>query len=262
MVEAARHDSSGSPPVHAAPGTAPLGCRPIRLLLVDHEVLFTDLLGRLLAAESDFALIGAASSGEEALKIAASDPPMVALVALDLPGIDGLATTHGLKALCPEIGVVVVSHSEEFGVVTRALDVGASGFVHKWQAADELFAMIRAVADGLVTLEDRRRMTGDVGMTPCGASTDDRRKPHIRLTPRETEVLRLASTGLSNRQIADALFLSDHTVLGYLKNVFTKLGVHSKLQAVMLGISEGLIPMPAIVPSDDDEPTPSGSVGR
>ncbi len=178
----------------------------------------------------------------------------MALVALDLPGIDGLATTHGLRALCPDVAVVIVTHSTAANALT-ALDVGAAGFVHKWQAVDELLAMIRAVADGGVTLEDRRRTIGDPGLAPCVGPTD-RRTPHMEMTSRETEVLRLASAGLSNRQIAEALFLSEHTVLGYLKHVFIKLGVHTKLQAVMLGIAEGLIPMPTVVRSGDHEPTP------
>ncbi len=97
---------------------------------------------------------------------------------------------------------------------------------------------------------ERHESRGSPLLAPCGA-TDERQTAHSRLTPRENEVLRLASAGLSNRQIADALSLSDHTVLGYLKHVFTKLGVHSKLQAVMAGIAEGLIPMPTLVLSDD-----------
>src|SRR4029079_14538901 len=79
---------------------------------------------------------------------------------------------------------------------------------------------------------------------------DDRRAPDRRLTVREVEVLRLAATGMSNRRIADALYLSEHPGLGDLKSLSVKLGVHSKLQAVVLGISEGLIPLP--VPEADD----------
>jgi two-component system nitrate/nitrite response regulator NarP len=228
---------------------------------VDSEILFADAIGQMLAAEPDFEFLGSARSGEEALRIAAIAPPSIALVAFELPGIDGLKTTLALKALCPDASVVIMAHPTKSDVAHRALDAGATGFVSKGQVVDDLLATIRSVADGEISMPERRQSPRDRRL-PTLASPEDRRAPSKGLTDREADVLRLASTGLSNRRIAEALFLSEHTVLGYLKNVFVKLGVHSKLQAVMLGIAEGLIPMPTVAPADDREPAKSEPMAR
>ena len=154
-----------------------------------------------------------------------------------------------------------MAHSTEPDVAHRALGAGATGFVSKGQVGDDMLATIRSVADGEISMSDRRQTPCD-RRVPTLARPDDRRAPSLAITDREADVLRLASTGLSNRRIAEALFLSEHTVLGYLKNVFVKLGVHSKLQAVMLGIAEGLIPMPTVTPADDTEPARSAPMPR
>jgi len=229
---------------------------PIRVLLVDHHALLTDALGRLLADESDLVL-RMATSGEEALTIAAVDRPAVAVVALSLPGIGGLATIRGLRALSDRTAIVALSTDDDRDAAFAVVDAGASGLVSKLSPASELVRAIRYAASGRTTVPDRRR-----AQVPRGplAPADDRRAPDRRLTDREVEVLRLAATGMSNRRIANALYLSEHTVLGYLKSLSVKLGVHSKLQAVVLGISEGLIPLP--VPDADDAPVSPERSGR
>ena len=228
---------------------------PIRLLLVDHHVLFTDALGHLLAAEPDFEVRNA-GSGEEALTIAAVDEPAVAIVALSLPGIGGLATIRGLRALSDRTAVVAVTAQLEPDAVFEVVDAGASGLVAQASPASELVRAIRFAAAGRTTVPDRRHTDGRRSRIPA----DDRRAPDRRLTDREVEVLRLAATGMSNRRIANALFLSEHTVLGYLKSLSVKLGVHSKLQAVVLGISEGLISLPVPV-ADTEVPAWAATTG-
>jgi DNA-binding NarL/FixJ family response regulator len=213
---------------------------PIRLLLVDHHALLTDALGRLLADEPDLE-VRMAASGEEALTIAAVDRPAVAVVALSLPGIGGLATIRGLRALSDRTAIVALSTDDDRDTAFEIVDAGASGLVSKLSPASELLRSIRYAASGRITMPDRRRARAP---RRPRAPADDRRAPDRRLTDREVEVLRLAATGMSNRRIANALYLSEHTVLGYLKSLSVKLGVHSKLQAVVLGISEGLIPLP------------------
>ena len=213
---------------------------PIRLLLVDQHALFTDALGHLLADEPDLE-VRLAASGEDALTIAAIDRPAVAVVALALPGIGGLATIRGLRALSDLTAIVALSSDDDPDVAFEVVDAGATGLVSKMSPASELIRAIRYAASGRPRMPDRRRAT-DRDRPP--SPIDDRRAPDRRLTDREVEVLRLAATGMSNRRIANALYLSEHTVLGYLKSLSVKLGVHSKLQAVVLGISEGLIPLP------------------
>jgi DNA-binding NarL/FixJ family response regulator len=229
---------------------------PIRLLLVDQHALFTDALGHLLADEPDLE-VRLAASGEDALAIAAVDRPAVAVVALALPGIGGLATIRGLRALSNLTAIVALSTDDDPDAAFEVVDAGASGLVSKLSPASELIRAIRYAASGRTTVPDRRRATAPVD--PPSAS-DERRAPDRRLTDREVEVLRLAATGMSNRRIANALYLSEHTVLGYLKSLSVKLGVHSKLQAVVLGISEGLIPLP--VRETDDPRVSSERSGR
>ena len=131
--------------------------------------------------------------------------------------------------------------SIEPGAGFEVLDAGASGLVSTTSPAAELVGAIRAAASGRPLAPERRRTPTASSDPRVGA---ERRAGNRRLTEREVDVLRLAATGLSNRRIAETLFLSEHTVLGYLKSLSIKLGVHSKLQAVVLGISEGLIPLP------------------
>ena len=111
----------------------------MQLLLVDPEVLFTDVLGQLLAKEPDFEVIGAVRSGEEALRAAALNPPTVALTALRASRHRRTDDPHRtLKALCPNVGIVIVADSATPDVTHRAMDAGAAGFVGKEQAADDL----------------------------------------------------------------------------------------------------------------------------
>jgi DNA-binding NarL/FixJ family response regulator len=219
---------------------------PIRLLLVDPHVLFTDALGHLLEAEPDF-VVTRARSGEEALTIAAVDEPAVAIVELALPGIDGVATIRALRALSSRTAVVAMAARVDPDAVYEVVDAGASGLVAKASPASDLLRAIRFAASGRSMAPDRRRLPHRASPAPV----TERRAPDRHLTDREVEVLRLAATGMSNRRIANALFLSEHTVLGYLKSLSTKLGVHSKLQAVVLGISEGLITLPVPVTAVD-----------
>jgi DNA-binding NarL/FixJ family response regulator len=246
-------ETPDAPRVTSATNTDAAGA-PIRLLLVDHHALLTDALGRLLADEPDLDP-RLAASGEEALTIAAVDRPAVAVVALSLPGIGGLATIRGLRALSDRTAIVALSSDDDRDAAFAVVDAGASGLVSKLSSASELIRAIRYAASGLSTVPDRRR-----ARVPRGplAPADDRRAPDRRLTDREVEVLRLAATGMSNRRIASALYLSEHTVLGYLKSLSVKLGVHSKLQAVVLGISEGLIPLPRRE-TGDERVNPEGS---
>ena len=211
-----------------------------RLLLVDRQVLFTDALAYLLSANDDF-IVTAARTGGEALTIAATRPPSVAIVELAVPDIGGLATMRGLRALCPGTTVIALAGSAESCSAFEVLDAGASGLVSKESSASDLVRAIRSAAFGGPT---ERRRTPPTSPEPRFAA--ERRAVDRRLTEREVSVLRLAAAGLSNRRIAETLFLSEHTVLGYLKSVSAKLGVHSKLQAVVRGISEGLISLPAI----------------
>jgi DNA-binding NarL/FixJ family response regulator len=220
---------------------------PIRLLLVDPHVMFTDALASLVGAGDDF-VVTAVRTGGEALATAATCAPDVAVVEIALSGIGGPATVRGLRALCPDTAVIALAESVEPEAVFEVLAAGASGVVSKALSAADLMHAIRAAAAGdpPPTSERRRRHAPSSGVPRDG----ERRAGDRRLTEREVSVLRLAATGMSNRRIAESLFLSEHTVLGYLKSLSAKLGVHSKLQAVVLGISEGLIPLPVTEPGD------------
>jgi two-component system NarL family response regulator len=211
----------------------------IRVLLADPHVLFTDALGHLLRAEPDL-VVDAAHTGGEALAIAAATPPDVALVELALTGIDGVATIRGLRALCPDTAILALAASIGPGSVHEVVRAGACGIVPKESPADVLVGAIRTA----VATDGTTPLSRPVVVASRPPVHRDPRAPNRRLTERELEVLRLAATGMSNRRIAEALYLSEHTVLGYVKSLSAKLRVHSKLEAVVRGIAEGLIALP------------------
>jgi DNA-binding NarL/FixJ family response regulator len=214
---------------------------PVRVFVVDdHAVVRRGLRGYLEVVE-DLEVVGEAADAEAALEgiaalVAAGRPPDVVLMDLLLPGMDGVAATAALRHRHPGIEVVAMTSSTQAAMVHGALRAGAAGYLLKDAEADEVAAAIRAACRGEVHLDAAvaRQLTRSLVAPEPGTVGS--------LTDREREVL--VAQGLSNRQIADALVVSERTARTHVSNILGKLGVASRTQAALLAVREGIAPAP------------------
>jgi DNA-binding NarL/FixJ family response regulator len=239
--------------------------QPLRLLVVDDHPIWRDAVARDLT-EARMIVVGTAGDGAQALRVAAATRPGVVLLDLHLPDLPGAELIQRLLAFDASIRILVLSASGERQDVLDAMTAGATGYLVKSARLEELLAAIRSVAAGdsvftpglagLVLGEYRRLAAGGTatagtatagtatpGTASAGAAGGDPagREPAIpRLTPRETEVLKLIATGLTYPQIAGRLVLSPRTVQNHVQNTLVKLQLHNKAQLVRYALEQGL----------------------
>jgi NarL family two-component system response regulator LiaR len=215
--------------------------QPTRVLLVDDHRMFADALDALLLSTDGVESMGAVPSGEAMLERCAAVCPDVVLMDIDLPGMDGIEATARLRGVCPDAQIVAITALQTGDLMARAIEAGASGFVRKTHAADELLAVIRQAAIGEIVMPTEDLPGTLQRLQQARASRDDAQQAAERLTEREVEILQAIADGKSTDQIAADLFLSPHTVNSHIRSILAKLGVHSKLDAVLFGLRHGLI---------------------
>lgn len=207
----------------------------IRVLVVDdHPVVRAGVAG-LLAAADDIEVVGAGATGEEAIELAAAVQPDVVLLDLRMPGLDGDEATPRILAAAPASRVVILTTYESDDAILRAIGAGASGYLLKAAPEEELLAGIRAVAAGEVALAP------SVSRVLVRRAAQPADPPVPALSPRELDVLRLVAEGLSNRRIAERLYVGEATVKTHLLHVFTKLGVDDRTRAVTRAMELGVL---------------------
>jgi len=212
----------------------------IRLLLVDdHEIVRTGL-SMLLESEQDIKIIGQASSGNQALEMAAQLHPDVVIMDITLPDISGIEVTRRLKEQYPEIAVVALTIHEDQQYFFEMLQAGADGYVPKRAASDDLIKAIHAASIGEVYIYPSlaKVLVADF----LSQSGDVKNEVSVNgITLREQEVLSMLAAGQSNEDIATALSISKHTVARHRENLMRKLGLHSRSELVKYAIRKGLI---------------------
>lgn len=209
----------------------------IRLLIADDHPIVRAGLAGLLSDEPGLDVVAEASDGEEAVRLAAATRPDVVLMDLRMPGTDGVAATTRIvagDAGTPPPRVLILTTYESDDQILAAIEAGASGYLLKAAPQAEIVAGIRSVAAGQSALSPQVAVRLVERMR--------RPEPETVLTARETEVLRLVSTGHSNKQIAMALGIGESTVKTHLLKVFEKLGVADRTRAVTLAMERGLLP--------------------
>jgi len=212
----------------------------IRLLLVDdHEVVRTGLR-MLLENQEDIEIVGEASNGEEAIRLAHQLLPDVVVMDITLPDISGIEATHRLKERHPEIAVVALTIHEDEQYFFEMLQAGASGYVPKRAAPEDLINAIRAARAGEIYLYPSlaKALVSDYLGRKDEITEQETMEP---LTQREEEVLELLAGGLSNEEIAERLFISRHTVARHRENIMRKLKLHNRSELVKYAIRKGLI---------------------
>ncbi|HUG30315.1 MAG TPA: response regulator transcription factor [Candidatus Limnocylindria bacterium] len=209
----------------------------IRVLLADDHEAFRTGLTSLLGTVADVDVVGEAPTGEEAVRQAASLQPDVVLMDLNMPGIDGIEATRRIVATSPHIAVLVLSMYEDDDQVFGALKAGARGYVLKGADRAELIRAIRAVASGEALFGPaiaRRLATFFAQRTALEATI------FPELTEREREILDMVARGLSNPDITRRLVLSPKTVRNHVSNIFSKLQVADRAQAIVRAREAGL----------------------
>jgi DNA-binding NarL/FixJ family response regulator len=206
-----------------------------RVLIVDDQLLFRSGLAGLLQTDGRVEVVGQAADGAEAVhKVAALNPDVV-LMDLRMPNVDGVEATRQITAEHPEIKILVVSGFEADSFVIDALKAGASGYLLKDSGVDAIVSSIVAVVSG------ESVMTQIVARRVLEMLTTMPRQFYDGLTEREVEILRLLAQGLANKQIAYRLRVSDKTVRNHISNLYRKLGISDRTQAVLYAVRKGLV---------------------
>jgi DNA-binding NarL/FixJ family response regulator len=244
---------------------------PVRVLITDDQKVVREGLVALIGLLPGVSVVGAAADGDDAIRQCGDLHPDVVLMDLNMPRCNGVEATEQLGQLMPEIAVVVLTTYSDDAWVFSALQAGARGFLTKDAGADEIHRAITAVAAGhaqfdpsvqrrLLDAFGRKRSafagegsTGDSPAAPVGAggpaaespavdgpAVDSPAQPPDELTPREAEVLGQIAAGLSNVEIAAALFVSEATVKTHINHIFTKTGLRDRAQLVGYAYRHGL----------------------
>lgn len=212
----------------------------IKVLIADDHAVVRDGTRQILEQEDDMEVVAEAADGVEAIKLAGSARPDVAIVDINMPNVDGIEATRQIKSLYPNIAVLILSAYDDDQFVFSLLEAGAAGYLLKSVRGRELVEAVRQVYAGESVLHPAIARKVLNRFVPAPGKTAGR-KPAEVLSDREMEVMRLATRGLSNQQIADELFLSLRTVQAHLGHIFNKLQVSSRTEAVVRALKEGWV---------------------
>ncbi|MBL7162924.1 MAG: response regulator transcription factor [Anaerolineales bacterium] len=212
----------------------------IRLLLVDDHAVVRSGLRMLLEGEEDVQIVGEAGTASEAVNATTNLKPDVVLMDIGLPDISGIEATRKIKALWPNIAIVALTIHEDEEYFFKMLEAGASGYVPKRAAPEELLTAIRVAASGDVYLYPSLAKLLVKDYFTQGQLDDDN-KTFDGLTERQQEVLALLAEGATNAEIAEKLHISPKTVASHRENIMQKLSLHSRTELVKYAIRKGLI---------------------
>lgn len=222
--------------------------RHISILIVDDHPLFRDGLQQALALEDDLAVIGLSEDGEDALREARRLQPDVILLDINLPLLNGLQVARQLKAERAHTAIIVLTAYHDSQQVLHAMRAGASAYCSKDVTPDELIEIIRDVANGLYVVEnermDERALESWIQSNIAAMSGPyiiDAEEHYIPLSPREMEILQYVTNGLSNKEIAMKLRISQQTVKNHMTSILKKLNVEDRTQAAVNAIRRGWV---------------------
>ncbi|HEU4328007.1 MAG TPA: response regulator transcription factor [Roseiflexaceae bacterium] len=208
--------------------------QPIRVVIADDHNVVRAGIRELLADEPDIEVVGEARNGRDAVDVALARRPDVVVMDINMPVLSGVEATRQIRAGAPEVRVLVLTSYGDDPYIYGLLDAGASGYLLKTAEDQEIVRAVRLTAAGQAVIDPAvaPRLLARLSK-PAAASGE--------LTERELEVLRLAGHGQSNKQIGAALQISDRTVQNHLANIYGKLGVASRTEAVTTALGRGLI---------------------
>jgi DNA-binding NarL/FixJ family response regulator len=214
----------------------------IKILLVDDQRLMREGLRTLMELENDLAVVGESEDGQAALLAYEDLRPDVVLMDIRMPGLDGVETTRRMIARWPDAKVIILTTFDDDAYVFDALRAGALGYLLKDVSGRELAEAVRKVTQGgaLIGASVTRKLLAEFTRLAPGASTNSAFLSEA-LTGREEEVLRWLAKGLTNKEIAQRLNLSEGTVKNYVTTIFQKFGVQDRTQAALKAKEMGLV---------------------
>lgn len=217
----------------------------IRIVLADDQPLVRSGMRVLMGDHPDLEVVGEAANGSEAVRLVAELAPDVVVMDIRMPGMDGIEATRLITAGPANARVLVLTTFDEDDHVYGALRAGASGFVVKDMALDDILAAVRVVASGdaLIAPGVTRRLIADFAARPAAVPV---RSPRTieGITEREREVLALVGRGRSNTEIAQDLFITVATAKSHVSRLLTKLGARDRVQLVITAYESGLVTLP------------------
>lgn len=211
--------------------------RTARVVIADDQTLFRSGLARLLEMDDRVAVVGEAVDGADAVKLALALKPDVVLMDIKMPNLDGIEATRRIVDENPKIKVLMLTTFEADNHVIQALKAGASGYVLKDSQAGAIVSSILAVVAGERVMASA--VANRVLEMLTGATTP--KEFYDGLTAREVEILKMLATGMANKQIAYKLQISEKTVRNHVSNMYEKLDIYDRAQAVLYAVRKGLV---------------------
>lgn len=216
----------------------PAGKDIIKVMIVDDHPLMRDALRVHLENESDIQIVAEAKDGEEAVKLASELIPDVIVMDIEMPKLNGLEATRRIKAQNPKIQVLALTVHNDSEHILKVLEAGAAGYMTKTTLGERLIRAVRSIMDGDSVLSED---VMDKLLKHSLRYPLERTVPDIenRLSVREIQIFKLAAKGLKSKEIAQELNLNLRTIKGYLANIYAKLNVSSRTEAVIVGLRNG-----------------------
>jgi DNA-binding NarL/FixJ family response regulator len=212
----------------------------LRVLLADDHVLFRKGLAQLLNSQPDFQVVGEAGDGTEALHKARELMPDLILMDINMPHCDGRTATRLIKAELPYVVIVILTVSDDEQDLFAAIKAGAQGYLLKKIDPADLFEQLRGLGRGEAAIS--RLMANKILREFAREEPSPARRRDSALSDREQQVLQLVTQGLTNREIAARLVISENTVKNHLRNILSKLHLDNRVQAAAYALKEGLAP--------------------
>lgn len=219
------------------PATATAATRTARVLIADDQTLFRSGLARLLDGDDRVSVVGEAVDGLDAVKLAATLKPDVVLMDIKMPNLDGIEATRRIISDNPKVKVLMLTTFEADNHVIQSLKAGASGYVLKDSQVGAIVSSILAVVAGERVMASA--VANRVLEMLTGATTP--KEFYDGLTAREVEILKMLATGMANKQIAYKLGISEKTVRNHVSNMYEKLDIYDRAQAVLYAVRKGLV---------------------
>jgi DNA-binding NarL/FixJ family response regulator len=225
----------------------------IRVAVVDDQRLFTRGLSGLVGMLPDVEVVGVAYDGEEAIALCRREEPDVVLMDISMPKMDGISATREIRSLLPQSAVIILTAHEEDERVFEGIKAGAQGYLLKDAEPEDLSRAIRTVyaGDTIIAPELAQKM---LSTFQSGGPKGSRLVPP--LTERELGVIRALAQGMSDRQIARSLGISEKTVRNHTSNIYRKLHIFDRTQAVIYAVREGVIDVEDLEYRPSEEPSP------
>jgi len=213
----------------------------IKILIADDHAVVREGTRQILEQEPDLDVVAEAGDGEEAVRLAGNFKPDVAIIDIAMPRLDGIQATRQIKTLYPSIAVLILTAYDDDQFVFSFLGAGAAGYLLKSVRGRELIDAVRAIYAGESVLQPAIARKVLSHFMPARGKPTRQEVPAALLSEREMDVLKPATKGLSNQDIAEELFVSLRTVQGHLNHIFNKLHVSSRTEAVVRALKKGWV---------------------